>query len=466
MNITFHGAAQCVTGSKHLITLNNGLTILLDCGLFQGHGADTENLNRSFGFNPIDVDILVLSHAHIDHSGLIPRLVKEGFEGKIYCTPATVDLTKILLRDSAHIQEMDVKFINKRRARQHKRLIKPLYIGKDAENCFGLFQAVEYNTPFIIAPGVELTFTDAGHIIGSAAVHLKITENQNTIHLTFSGDLGRYSSEILRSPQIFPQADYILLESTYGNRLHEDQINTEKELLRHITETCIEKGGKLIIPSFSVGRTQEILYTLNNLELVGKLPELDYFVDSPLSEQATLLLKSFPDYYNETVANTMKYDKDPFDFKGLHFIEDVEESKALNQRKEPCVIISASGMAEAGRVKHHIKNNIEDARNRILMVGYCEPQSLGGRLLAGTDLVHIFGEGFIVKASVAKIDSLSAHGDYNDLIHFLACQDPGKVKKLFLVHGDPATMIEFSARLKEKGFANVEMPRMHQNYSL
>ena len=313
---------------------------------------------------------------------------------------------------------------------------------------------------------LEFMFTDVGHIIGSAAVHLRITENGSTRQISFSGDVGRYRDIILKSPDPFPQADYILLESTYGNSLHDLHYTTPDVLLEWIEKACLKKKGKLIIPAFSVGRTQEILFTLNQLELERRLPDLDYFVDSPLSVEATAVIKSFPQYFNKRIQKIMKSDMDPFSFKGLRFTKNVEESKLLNFRSEPCVIISASGMADAGRVKHHISNNIENSRNTILFTGYCEPSSLGGRLLAGNKEVGIFGVPHEVHAEIGVIRSMSAHGDYEDLSQFLACQDPSAVKKLFLVHGEYHVQEQFRERLLNKGFDDVEIPERHYEVGL
>jgi metallo-beta-lactamase family protein len=461
MKISFHGAARCVTGSKHLLSLKNGKHILLDCGMFQGMGRETDALNRHFGFNPREVDYLVLSHSHIDHSGLIPKLVKEGFSGKIYCTPATRELTGVLLEDSARIQEDDVKYVNKRRAAEQLPYLKPLYTEEDARATIGLFEEVEYGKWFTIEEGVQLLYTDAGHIIGSAAVHLRITEEGRTKQVTFSGDVGRYRDVILKSPEEFPQADVIILESTYGNSLHDLHHSTPDHLLEWVERTCLQKKGKLIIPAFSVGRTQEILFALNQLELERRLPDLDYYVDSPLSIQATEIVKKYPDYFNKTIQKILKTDQDPFFFKGLKYIRTVDESKLLNFRNEPCVIISASGMAEAGRVKHHISNNVENSRNAVLMTGYCEPNSLGARLQSGRKEVTIFGISHEIHAEIGVIRSMSAHGDYDDLCQFLACQDPSLVDKLFLVHGEYSVQEDFRERLIHKGFRDVEVPEMH-----
>lgn len=466
MKIAFHGAARTVTGSKHLITLKSGKKILLDCGMFQGMGKETDSLNRDFGFDATEVDYMLLSHAHIDHSGLVPRLVKLGYKGPIYCTDATKDLTEVLLMDSAEIQEDDVKFSNKRRAKEGLPYIQPLYTVEDAKRSLDHLEPVKYQQWFRVSDEVEAMFTDAGHIIGSAAVHLRIKENGKAVQLTFSGDIGRYGDAILRSPDPFPQADYIVMESTYGSTLHADAVPSDDALVEYIRKTCEVKKGKLIIPAFSVGRTQELLYALNHAHMSGKLPKVDIFVDSPLSMEATQVVKSHPECFNKTVARLLETDKDPFGFPGLRYIRSVDESKALNYRKEPCVIISASGMAEAGRVKHHIANNIDDSRNTILLVGYCEPNSLGGRLMRGAEEVSIFGTHYEVKAEVGMIRSMSAHGDYEDLRQWLGCQDPRQIRKLFLVHGEYEVQTVFRDWLQKKGFQDIEIPERHYEIGL
>jgi metallo-beta-lactamase family protein len=466
MKISFHGAAQTVTGSKHLLQLESGKKILLDCGMFQGMGKETMNLNSNWGFDPIAIDYVILSHAHIDHSGLLPRLVKDGYNGRIYCTPPTADLLQIMLPDSAHVMASDVQFINKRRREEGKSPIEPLYNEEDAAEVLNRLVLVDYEQEHAIDKSLQLLYTDCGHILGSAAVNLRINDEGKETTLTFSGDVGRYRDMILRSPQAFPQADYIILESTYGNKLHEGNIQTEEELLKYLNHTCIEKKGKLIIPAFSVGRTQEVLFMLNRLELEGRLPDLQYFVDSPLSIKATGIIKKHPECFNKSVQKLLKRDNDVFKFKGLKFIESVEESMQLNLMKEPAVIISASGMAEAGRIKHHIANNISNPANTILITGYCEPESLGGKLRAGADKVNIFGRSYEVKAEVALLESLSAHGDYEDLCQWLACQDPREVSKLFLVHGEPEVQEAFKERLIRKGFTDVEIPSLHQSFGL
>ncbi|MBI3137830.1 MAG: MBL fold metallo-hydrolase [Sphingobacteriales bacterium] len=466
MKISFHGAARTVTGSKHVITLKNGKKLLLDCGMFQGLGKETDMLNRHFGFEPEEIDMMILSHAHIDHSGLIPKLIKDGFRGRIFCTHGTSELASVLLEDSAEIQEDEIKYVNKRRAAAGQPYLKPLYTVDDAKKAVDYLVEAEYGVWFDVMEGVQAMFTDAGHIIGSTCVHLKIKEKGKETRITFSGDIGRYRDAILKSPENFPQADCIIMESTYGNSLHDTHVTTPDMLLNWIEKACMQKKGKLIMAAFSVGRTQEILYSLNQLELENRLPALDYYVDSPLSIEATEIMKKYPGYFNKTIQRIMQTDKDPFSFEGLHYVKSVEQSKLLNFQDGPMVIISASGMADAGRVKHHISNNIENSHNTILMTGYCEPHSLGGRLLSGDKEVNIFGVLHEVHAEIGSVRSMSAHGDYEDMCQWLACQDPGQISKLFLVHGEYDVQQDFKNRLLKKGFTDVEIPAQHQEIGL
>jgi len=466
MKISFHGAARMVTGSNHLLELNDGTKILLDCGMFQGNPKEADGLNRDWGFEPAEIDYLILSHAHIDHCGLIPKLIADGYKGKVFCTPATFDLTKILLLDSAHIQKQDIIYHNKKRARRGETPVEALYTENDVNNAFKHFELVKYNEVKVLQEGVSFSYTDVGHIIGSAAVNLKINDGKKDTTITFSGDVGRYNDELLRSPDVFPQADYLILESTYGDSLHEDAQVKDNKLLEAIVNTCLKKRGKLVIPAFSVGRTQEIVYALNRLEISKALPEIDFFVDSPLSVEATAVMKKHQSELNKKFQEFLTRDKEPFDFKNLHYIQNVEESKALNERKEPCVIISASGMADAGRVKHHIKSVISDKRNTILIVGYCEPRSLGGKLMRNYKDVTLFGEPYEVRAEIEVMRSMSAHGDYEDLCQFIACQNPQAVKKLFLVHGEYDVQQTFRSKLMKKGFAEVEIPEIHSSYTI
>ena len=465
MKIHFHGAAQTVTGSKHLIEFGSQ-KVLLDCGLFQGHGKDSDFLNRHFGFAPNEIDAVILSHAHIDHSGLLPALVDQGFNGPIYCTPATRDLCAIMLEDSAHIQESDVKYMNKRRRAQGKTPLKPLYTSEDVANALKLFKEVDYGKTFKALENLSCMFTDAGHIIGSAMVNLKITEGEKTVSLTFTGDIGRQNPRIIRKPQEFPQCDVLITESTYGDKLHHEETQSIDELLRIVIETCVMKRGKLIIPAFSVGRTQEIVYALDRLSTQGRLPEIPVFVDSPLSTNATEIMRNHPECFNQSVLDYMEVDPDPFGFKKLKYITDVSESKELNHSKLPSIIISASGMAEAGRIKHHIANNIGKESTTILIVGHCEEGSLGARLARKDEKVRIFGEEYYRKAHVEVMGSFSAHGDYKEMIETLSCQDFSKIKQTFLVHGDFETQKIWAERLSAIGIDNIIIPAKGSEYEL
>jgi metallo-beta-lactamase family protein len=458
MKIEFFGAARTVTGSKHLITAPSGQRILLDCGLFQNKGSDNETLNRHFGFDPSTVDCVVLSHAHMDHAGLIPYFAGLGFKGPIYCTPATFDLCNIMLTDSAFIQEHDTAYLNKKRKRRNQSPIQPLYTVKDVNLSLKQFRQVPYGKRTEIGKGVSFLFSDSGHILGSAGVHLIMKDNNKDTSIFFSGDIGRSNDEILKAPEPFQQADYIITESTYGNRLHEKKEDAAQRLLNVVINTCLKKKGKLIIPAFSLGRTQEIVYVLDKFYDQGLLPPINVYVDSPLSYNATEVMRKHPECFNSAIREHMNGDPDPFGFNRLQYIREVEESKALNDSKEPCIIISASGMLEAGRIKHHVKNNIGDARNTILIVGYCPPGTLGANLLAHKPVVRIFGNEYEVKADVEEINSYSAHADYEEMIAYLSCQDKKKIKKIFLVHGDYDVQQEYSEKLKAAGFGDIEIP--------
>lgn len=466
MQIAFHGAAQTVTGSKHIITLKNGKKILLDCGLFQGKGKESDTLNRFWGFHPDEIDYMVLSHAHIDHTGLIPKLMNDGFRGKVHCTPATFDVSTILLQDSANIQEQDIRNINKRRKANGEAPLFPLYTKEDAIKALKRFETHHYKSSFMLDENIEVTFTDAGHILGSAVVSLRIKEGGEIKKICFTGDLGRYNNRILMSPQPAAQADIVICESTYGNKLHDDTQFSTNELFHVVEKTILQKRGKIIIPAFSVGRTQEILFVLNQLYNEGKLPEIDIFVDSPLSTHATEITRAYPELYNKKVQKILQEDHDPFGFPNLQFIEDKSESQRLNDREEPCIIISASGMADAGRVKHHIAHNIRNDKNTILFIGYAEPNSLGGKLQNGAEYVTIFGDEYRVNAEIVVLHSFSAHGDYEDMCQFLTCQDPKLVEKFFVVHGEPDVQNEFSERMKRKGYLESFVPHLHESFNL
>lgn len=463
MRIQFFGAARTVTGSKHLITTEKGTKILLDCGLFQG--IQTDEFNQEFGFKPAEVDYLVLSHAHIDHSGLIPRLVRKGFSGPIYCTAATADLCRIMLLDSAHIQEKDLERINRRRQKQGRPILEELYNGEDAEKALNLLRPVQYNQTFHLGADNEVAvfFTDAAHILGSAAVHLSIPDQGTFKKLTFTGDIGRPEDNILRKPDPFPQADFIICESTYGDRLHQKETDLQAHLQSVVQETCVERRGKVIIPAFAIDRTQELIYALDQLSSAGRLPRINVYIDSPLAIRATRIMKEHEECFNPEILDYIEKDGDAFAFPNLHYISDVSESIALNDTKEPCIIISASGMAEAGRIKHHIKNNIGDANSTILLVGYASPNTLAGALKRGDKEVNIFGEMHQVKSRVEVMDSFSAHGDYDEMLQFLSCQNPKHVRKVFLVHGEYETQVAFKIKLEKAGFKEIHIPALYES---
>lgn len=467
MEVKFIGATETVTGSKHLITTDDGYTLLLDCGLYQGAGKETDTMNRHLGFNPDLINAMILSHAHIDHSGNIPLLVKQGFLGSIYCTPATLKVVEVLLYDSAKIHEADIEFLNKKREAKDLAPLKPLYNTKDVENCLSHFKTVPYNAEFYLTPDVSFKFTDAGHILGSAVVNLKLkTKDKKEITFTFSGDVGRYNDMLLKSPAPFPQADYIICESTYGDKLHENEPDAELHLLNVVRHTCVEKKGKLIIPAFSLGRTQEIVFVLDKLKNKKLLPNIKVYVDSPLSTNITDLMRANVDSFNEKLQDYIKTDPDPFGFSNLTYIREKADSIALNHLNEPCIIISASGMMDAGRIKHHLANNISNPKNTILVVGYCSPNSLGGRIRNGEKQVKIFGDYFDVNAEIEIIDSYSAHGDYNELIKFLSCQNKEQVKKIFLVHGEIESKIAFKEKLMKEGYKEINIPYKGETFLL
>jgi len=460
MTIQFLGAAGEVTGSKHLITTKKGKRILLDCGMFQGKGMETDSDNRQLGFEPKNLDFIILSHAHIDHSGLIPYVYKMGFRGSVICTPATRDLCSIVLQDTAFIQELDVKWYNKKMRKLHKPVISPIYDAQTAKRCMKLFITVDYDRRFRINDDISVRFTNSGHMLGSAVVNLEIKEDGEVKRIAFTGDIGRQKSHLLCPPQPFPQCDYLITESTYGDQLHDEDMVSEEELLRVVEDTCVKNQGKLIIPSFSVGRTQDIVYVLNKLHNEQRLPHVDVYVDSPLAVNATDIFRLYTDEMNEDVQATLTFDHDPFGFNSLHYITDIRESKQLNYSGKPCIIISASGMCEAGRVKHHVANHIEDPSTTILIVGYCTPTSLGARLQEpGLKYISIFGLDHKVRAKIRKIEAFSGHGDYSEIQQFLDCQRKEEVKKVFIVHGEPHAQEAMKDHLYEIGFRNFQIPQ-------
>lgn len=464
MKLKICGAAREVTGSAHLLTLDDGYTILLDCGLYQGNTHGMKDFNENWLFDPSKIDCVVLSHAHIDHSGRLPKLVKDGYRGPIYSTHATRSLCSIMLLDSALIQERDAEYFNKHRKHERDKR-EPLYTEDDVKATMECFNSFGYNRKFQIRQGVEVEFRDAGHILGSASVSLFITAGGKTTRLGFTGDIGRPNRPILRDPQPMEEMDYLICESTYGDKFHESAPQEVNRLLHIITNTCLKKRGKLIIPAFGVGRTQEIVYILDQLENAGQLPDIPVYVDSPLAVNATLLYGSHPECYDTDLTAYILRDPNPFGFNRLKYIKEVEASKRLNNSEEPCIIISASGMANAGRVKHHLFNSIENHRNTVLIVGYASPETPAGRLRAGTNHLRIFGEEKMVRCDVEIMDSFSAHADRGEISDFVRNQQ-SSVKQLFLVHGEIERQESLKSHLMEQGFHRIDIPTLGEEYQI
>ena len=433
MQIHFFGATRTTTGSMYLFEVN-GKKLLLECGLFQGHREEQIARNSSFPFDPKQVNAAVLSHAHMDHAGNFPNLRKQGFTGNIHCTFATRDLASIMLVDSAKIQMDDAAFVSKERAKKHLPPVQPLYTIADAEKVLEQFVSVNYERPVQVMDGVTVTFRDAGHILGSAQVILDISEGGKKFRWLFSGDVGRGNDEILRDPAPTENVDYLQIESTYAGREHTARDNADETICRLVSETLNQKG-KVIIPAFSVGRTQQIVYVLHQLTLAGKLPPAPIFVDSPLSVNATEIYRLHPECFNEATYKFLHEKENPFGMANLTYIRDTEQSKKLNNLKDPAIIISASGMAEGGRIRHHLKNNISYANNLILFVGYCAENTLGALILAGQNPVNIFGEPHQVRAKIASIDSYSGHADKNELKRYVQ-RISGNIKKIICIHGE------------------------------
>ncbi len=457
MQIQFVGADRTVTGSMHHLIIN-GKNYLLDCGLYQGKRKEAFEINRNFDlFNPKEIDALILSHAHIDHLGNIPTLVKMGFEGPIYCTSATKDLAVVMLKDSAHIQEKDVEFVNKRRKKQGKNPFEPLYTNADADNVLPLLNEKNYHDEFEIDNGVKVKFYDAGHILGSAITLITIKENGRTINLGFSGDLGRPNLPILKDPEKIPDVDYFICESTYGGRFH-DNIEGTNAKLAEVINRAISRNGKIIIPAFSLERTQELVYAFHKIFESSKAQRIPIYVDSPLSTNATEVFRKHPECFDEDTIQFMEKYEDPFGFNKLTYITKVEDSKKLNDIAGPMVIISASGMAETGRILHHLANNIENEKNIILMAGYCAENTLGRKLIEKEPVVKIFGDEYNVRAEVVVMNSLSAHADSNELTNYCNNFDKKRMKNIFLVHGDYDQQVKFNDRLKSIGFEKISIP--------
>ncbi len=456
MRLRFHGAARTVTGSCHILEVN-GETVLLDCGLFQGKRKEAFERNRRFPFDPSKIHNVVLSHAHIDHSGNLPSLMARGFRGRIVATRATHDLCKWMLRDSAHIQQKDVLYVNKKRRKRKQTPFEPLYSMEDAERAIEHFDGIPYDHDVTVAPGVSVRFEDAGHILGSASCHLRIEENGREHALLFTGDVGRVGRPILRDPVPPRRADLLISESTYGNRLHDAREDVAARLAEVVRRT-FDRGGKVLIPAFSVGRTQRLVYHLHELFKDGTLPEVPIFVDSPLAANVTEVFRAHPECYDRDAMEFLKGAEDPLGFSRLTYVRDVAASKALNELRVPCVIIAASGMCEAGRVLHHLKRVAPDRRSTILIVGFMAEHTLGRRIADGVPEIKLYGETYKLRADVESISGLSAHADRDELIEYLGhLEKPPRAS--FLVHGEEEPAMELAERLGQRGFPRVDVPK-------
>lgn len=464
MKITFHGAAREVTGSAHIVEVN-GKTILLDCGLYQGKRKEAFEKNRQFTYDPKSIDIVVLSHAHMDHSGNLPTLVKAGYEGPIYCTDATADLCEIMFKDCAYIQIRDVEYINEKRAKQGKAPFEPLYTAEDADIATSRIKRIAYNKVKEILPGVELILTEAGHILGSAIVTLDCKENGNRRRLTFTGDIGRRDIPILKDPFMPGGMDYLITESTYGDRKHPPREDVKEQLASFVNQIC-ERKSKLIIPAFSVGRTQLLVYLLNQLHSEGKICDVPTYVDSPLSNAATKIYDKHIECWDSEAIHFLKNEGRPFNFQNLKYTENVAESKELNEKPGPMIIISASGMVEAGRIIHHMKNNIENPNNIILIVGYMAVNTLGRRIAERQPQIKIFGDMTPLNAQVEEMSALSAHADKFEMLDLFERNRPELVRHAFCVHGEEDALNHFSGCLKEIGMQNVSIPSPGESFEL
>lgn len=459
MNLQFYGAARTVTGSMHLLSVN-GKQILLDCGLYQGKREEAFQRNRHFPFKPESIDAVILSHAHIDHSGNIPTLVRKGYNGPIYSTPATRDLCSAMLQDSAHLQEKDTEFVNRKRAKKQQPLFNPLYNRKDALNAIQLFRTVAFDKPLEISQGVTVTFRKAGHILGASMIELQLKEGGHSKTLVFTGDIGRKEMPVLPDPYCFEKTDLLLMETTYGNRLHKPEENVDAHLIELMNE-AVKNKSKIIIPAFAVDRTQTFVYRLNKLCKAGLCPNIPIYVDSPLALNVTQIYRLHPECLDEDALDFLEKNGDPFGFEKLHYTHTVEESMALNNKKGPMIIISASGMCEGGRILHHLRNNIQDPKNIILMIGYAAEQTLGKRIIEKDPIVKIFGEPVELNAKVVVMNNFSGHADKNELLDFLKCFKE-KPEKMILVHGDETQSLSFAETLQTLGYTDVSVPKENE----
>jgi metallo-beta-lactamase family protein len=470
VKITFRGAAQTVTGSMHQISLG-GETHLLDCGLFQGHRREAFAINRNLPFAASTIDSVVLSHAHLDHSGNLPNLVSQGFHGPIHATPATADLCQYMLADSAHLQERDAAFLEKRNARRKaigldnpNSPVPPLYTVADAEATSRQFEQLPLHETKQIGSNLRFEFGNAGHILGSAFILLEAVERGRSVRVLFSGDLGRKGLPILRDPEPAPSADYLILESTYGNRLHQPFEALEEKLLAALQRT-FERGGHAIVPAFAVGRTQQLVLLLHQLCEQKRLPNVPIFVDSPLAVNVTDVFRRHPEEFDSDAARFVQAGRDPFGFQRLQYLREASQSKTLNDLRFPFIVISASGMCEGGRILHHLRNGIEDSRNLILITGFQAAHTLGRRLVEGRSEVNIFGEPMRVRAEISVLNELSGHADQMDLLNWVRPIAPN-LKKVFLVHGEPEAQAKLAQLLTGQMHVDVVCPAKGESYDL
>jgi len=463
MKISFLGAARTVTGSMHLLEVN-GARILLDCGLYQGRRAEANERNRHLPRPALDADCLILSHAHIDHSGNIPGLCRQGFSGPIYATRATQDLCAVMLADSAHIQEQDAAYLNKKLQRRGEPLVEPIYTTLNAQQAMSQFVGVDYGVPFEPVPGVSARFLDAGHILGSAAIVLDVDEGGKNHRFCFTGDVGRPNTPIIRDPEPLEGVEWLVTESTYGNRLHDPIGDAEAQLADTVNETA-RRGGKVIIPAFSVGRTQELVYALARLRAENRIPEIPIFVDSPLSTNVTGVFRKHPECFDQEMNALLAKQDDPFGFSKLAYTRSVADSKQIKFLADPCIIISASGMCETGRILHHLSNNIGDPKNTVLIVGFQAANTLGRRLVEKWPQVRIFGEEHRVRAQVRVINALSAHADRDELLRYIGATQE-TLRKVFVVHGEESQSLALADTLFNLGIPEVAVPALGETHTL
>jgi len=464
IKVSFHGAARTVTGSRHIVSVNSE-NVLLDCGLFQGRRAETYERNLNFSFNPADIDALILSHAHIDHIGNVPNLVKKGFKGDIHATAATDDLLSVMLNDSARLQESDIGFVNKINRRKGRDEIEPLYGVDDIPPVLELMVGHNYNRVITVTNSIKAVFHEAGHILGSAITVLNVNDEGRKLSICYTGDLGRKNMPIIRDPFEVVDSDVLIIESTYGNRLHENIVNIKEKLAKVINET-VAVGGKVLIPAFALERTQEIIYTFHQLRLERKIPaDLPIYVDSPLAIDATDVFRLHPECFDRQLNEFLLKADDPFGFRNIYYTRNTEESIALNENSKPMIIMAGSGMAEGGRILHHLKNNIENPNTTVMIVGWQAENTLGRKIAEKWKEVPIFGERYSLNARVEVFDEFSAHADKNDLLDWVS-KGKQKWRKIFVVHGEESASLAFAEELKKSGHQNVIVPRLGESFEL